>query len=307
MNLLTNRIFYFVKPIIPRWVQISLRKKIASKKFSKYKDIWPIYEKACIKPNKWQGWPENKQFALILTHDVETKGGMENCHKLIEIEKKLGLRSSINFVPERYKVSNALINFIKKNEFEIGVHGLKHDGKLFLSKKVFSKRAPIINKYLDEWGAIGFYSPAMHHNLAWLHMLNIEYDSSTFDVDPFEPQPDGVGKIFPFQVKDNNYGKNYIELPYTLPQDITLFIILEEKNIGIWKKKLNWIADNGGMVLLKTHPDYMKFNKDKHKLYKYPVELYIEFIEYVKNKYRGEYWHVLPKKIAQYWMEKYSF
>ena len=31
-------------------------------------------------------------------------------------------------------------------------------------------------------------------------MLNIAYDASTFDTDPFEPQPDGVNTIFPFWV-----------------------------------------------------------------------------------------------------------
>ena len=44
----------------------------------------------------------------------------------------------------------------------------------------------------------------MQHNLQWLHALNAEYDSSTFDTDPFEPEPDGVGTIFPFWVPGPN-------------------------------------------------------------------------------------------------------
>jgi hypothetical protein len=35
-------------------------------------------------------------------------------------------------------------------------------------------------------------SSFMHHNLKWLASLNIKYSISTFDTDPFEPQPDGV-------------------------------------------------------------------------------------------------------------------
>jgi hypothetical protein len=31
-----------------------------------------------------------------------------------------------------------------------------------------------------------------------------------------------------------------------------------EKTISIWKKKLDWIVEKGGMALLITHPDYMK-------------------------------------------------
>lgn len=43
--------------------------------------------------------------------------------------------------------------------------------------------------------------PAVHHNLEWIGELDIEYDLSTFDTDPFMPQPDGVGTIFPFLVE----------------------------------------------------------------------------------------------------------
>ena len=69
---------------------------------------------------------------------------------------------------------------------------------LYRFRRVLQQRASIINAYLKEWGAVGFRSPAMHHNLEWLQDLDIEYDASTFDTDPFEPQPDGVGTIFPF-------------------------------------------------------------------------------------------------------------
>jgi len=34
----------------------------------------------------------------------------------------------------------------------------------------------------------GFSLPSMHHNLEWIGELDIEYDASTFDTDPFEPQ-----------------------------------------------------------------------------------------------------------------------
>ena len=41
----------------------------------------------------------------------------------------------------------------------------------------------------------------MLRNLDWLHDLTIAWDSSTFDTDPFEPQADGAGTIFPFWVR----------------------------------------------------------------------------------------------------------
>lgn len=54
-------------------------------------------------------------------------------------------------------------------------------------------------------------------------------------------------------------GTGFVELPHSLVQDFTLFVILRERNIAIWRRKLDWIAERGGMALLKTHPDYMCF------------------------------------------------
>jgi hypothetical protein len=99
----------------------------------------------------------------------------------------------------------------------------------------------------------------MLHNLEWLQELEIRYDASTFDTDPFEPQPDGAKTIFPFWVPRES-GGGYVELPYTLAQDSTVFLVLKERTIDLWKKKLDWLVERGGMVLLGAHPDYMSFN-----------------------------------------------
>jgi hypothetical protein len=79
----------------------------------------------------------------------------------------------------------------------------------------------------------------MIRNLEWIHDLNIEYDASTFDTDPFEPQPEGVTTIFPFWIRGNGDQNGYVELPYTLSQDFTLFILMGEKSREIWKRKLD--------------------------------------------------------------------
>ena len=301
--MLINGIYYFFKPFIPRTVQLFLRRKIIQRKRLLYCDIWPIDEHAAEVPEGWSGWPEKKQFALVLTHDVDTALGHEKSLALMEIEKELGFRSSFNFVPERYPVAPSIRNVLTSNGFEIGIHGLKHDGKLYSSKKKFNERATRINQYLKDWEAVGFRSPAMHHNLDWIHDLQIMYDASTFDTDPFEPQSDGVRTIFPFWVNGNFFQKGYLELPYTLPQDFTLFILMKEKNIEIWKKKLDWLADKGGMALLNTHPDYMNFNGKKLRTEEYPVKLYKEFLYYVLEKFKDKFWCSLPKDLTCFWCQ----
>ena len=59
----------------------------------------------------------------------------------------------------------------------------------------------------------------------------------------------------------NSSSEGYVELPYTLPQDSTLFLVLRETTPEIWMRKLDWIAEHGGMVLLDMHPDYMSFDR----------------------------------------------
>jgi len=305
-----GKVYYKIKPYIPRRVQIFIRSLFARGKRGFYKDKWPIDESAKIPPEEWNGWPGEKQFAFVLTHDIETSEGLKSCLKIAEIEKKMGFRSAFYFVPKRYDVPSSIIDFLQGNGFEVGVHGLYHDGKLFHTQEIFKKRADIINHYLKQWGAVGFRAPVMHHNLDWLCTLNIKYDASTFDTDPFEPQSDGLGTIFPVKIKSCQYQdechssdcqnkkSGYVEFPYTLPQDFSLFILLKEKNIDIWKQKSDWIILHGGMALINTHPDYMSFEESPLSYDKYSYQYYVEFLEYIKTTYKDKYWHALPKDLA---------
>jgi hypothetical protein len=278
-----------------------MRQIIARARKNRHSHSWPILETAGKQPKGWRGWPDGKKFALVLTHDVDTARGQKRCYQLMELEKQLGFRSVFNFVPERYSVSIKLRKDLIKHGFEVGVHGLNHDGKLFRSRKIFNERSEKINMYLKAWNAVGFRSPAMHHNLEWIHDLDIRYDMSTFDVDPFEPQSEGVNIIFPFWVVKHSNNHGYVELPYTLPQDFTLFILMREKTIDIWKNKLDWIVQHGGMALLNTHPDYMNFNGADLALEDYDACNYKNFLLYIKENYKNEYWHVLPKEISRFW------
>lgn len=294
-----RKVFYILKPFIPRFIQIILRRKLVRKQMVKYKNIWPIFPGSEKKPSGWKGWPDEKKFAFVLTHDVELQGGHDKCRRLLDIEKGLGFKSSFNFVPERYSVSEELRKYIADNGFEVGVHGLNHDGKLFSNKKTFDSRVEKINEYLKEWNALGFRAPAMHHNLDWIQQLNVEYDLSTFDTDPFEPQSDGVGTIFPFIVTKNE-DDGYVELPYTLVQDFTVFILMNENNLNIWKDKTKWIVNNGGMVLVNVHPDYISFNNSTKRKEEFSVDIYVEFLKHIKSEYQNKYWQALPREVAAY-------
>ncbi len=298
--MLRNKVYYGIKPLLPASFRWTVRRWYAGRIRAATRHCWPVLPGSERAPTGWPGWPEGKKFGLLLTHDVEGQAGLDKCRQLMELEKHLGFRASFNFIPEgEYQVSKGLRAELRSNGFEVGVHDLHHDGKLYSSRQDFAGKAARINRYLSDWDAVGFRSGFMHHNLQWLHDLEIAYDASTFDTDPFEPQPDGVDTIFPFWVPGAGKG-GYFELPYTLAQDSTLFLVLREETIAIWRSKLDWVVAHGGMVIIPTHPDYMNFSGRGRSRHEYPVARYREILQYLRSHYDGAFWHGTPRELVSF-------
>lgn len=301
---LLARAYYHLKPFLPSGLRWAMRRSRIPGILMRHDGSWPIDETASGMPGDWNGWPDGKRFAFVLTHDVESAEGVSKVKDLAGLEMSHGFRSSYNFIPEgSYTDPVELRDWLGCHGFEIGVHDLCHDGHLYESRESFSRNAKSINRYLRDWQAVGFRSGFMLRQLEWLHDLDVLYDASTFDTDPFEPQPDGAHTIFPFHVKPNAGvgGVGYVELPYTLPQDSTLFLLLREKTTDIWKRKLEWIANNGGMALVNIHPDYVNFSGRHHSNSCYPSTLLDDFMKHVHSNYHGEFWNPLARDLAAWY------
>jgi hypothetical protein len=233
-------------------------------------------------------WPDGAQFAFVLTHDVETADGIGRVEKIAALEEELGFRSSWNFVPNKYSVDRGLVRDLTQRGFELGVHGYNHDGRLFTSRGVFNRRLPAIHAALEAWGAVGFRAPMVHRNLAWMQSLQVDYDASCFDADPYQAMPGGVGGVWPFMAG------RFVELPYTLPQDHTLFVALEERDEQTWLRKLEYIIKLCGMALAITHPDYL--DSDAR------LDAYHRLLERAREI--PLMWHALPKDVAAWWRDR---
>ena len=261
LNFTLKKKFYYsvLRPLLPIKIRQVLQNKHSSHIKLKENFIYDellnyIKEKPGFNEALKNLYPENNSSAIVLTHDVEEQEGFNFIPKVLELEEKCGFKSSWNIVPYKYKIDNNIIELIQEAGGEVGIHGYNHDGKLYYSQKVFNQRAKFINEAIKKYNAVGFRSPQVHRNLEWLQKLNIQYDASCFDYDPYQPFPGGTGSIWPFIA-----GK-FVELPYTLPQDHTLFYVLKVRDIDIWIRKTKWIIKNNGVILIITHPDYLRKN-----------------------------------------------
>jgi hypothetical protein len=298
---LPMRAYYGVKPLMPRRLQIALRRLYAKRQVRTEFPRWPIEpllverHRAALRVELERrgterlptiaDWPDGRRFASVLTHDVEGPAGVANVRKIIEIERRHGFVSSWNFVAEWYPIEDGLFDDIRAAGCEIGLHAVKHDCKLFESRASFEAQLPAIHRYLAEWGAAGFRSPATHRNADWMPELGALYDSSFPDTDPFEPQAGGCCSILPYFLDD------LVELPITLLQDHTLWEILREDTIDLWTRKGDWIIANGGLLNLITHPDYLDTPAR--------LRMYEEYLEYLAVQDDG--WHALPREVAAWW------
>jgi hypothetical protein len=301
---MNSDLYYTLRPFVPRWAQIAARRWRAGRLVQQNQHCWPTWKAAGVQPPSWPGWPGGKRFALVLTHDVETGVGVSRCEALASLEKNRGFRSAFAFVPLRYQTPERLRRILVDEGFEIMVHGLYHDGKDFRDRQTFEKRRGPMNDFLRSWETRGFATPSMLHDLSWISELDVDYAISTYDIDPFEVQSCQFGRIFPFWVQPPGGERDgFVELPYTLPQDFTMFVLLREKSNAIWRQKLDWIADKGGMALIKTHPDYMSFDASDKQADRYPVDLYTDFLDYVRERYGNEVWLARPSEAARFWRE----
>lgn len=295
------RTYYLLRPLVPRRLQLAARRAYARRQGRRTFPGWPIEDvlveqqyadlRRQLSDHGPRGvpivnfWPEGRRFAFVLTHDVEGPGGVENIGAVREVEQRHGLVSSWNFCAEEYPIPDGVFANLRAAGCEIGLHGIDHQGKLFSSRARFEANLPKIHRYLREWDAAGFRSPALHRNADWMPELSCEYDSSYPDTDPYEPQPGGCCSIFPF------FNGDLVELPVTLVQDHTLFEILRHRDIGVWTQKSDWIIRHHGLVNVIVHPDYM--------LKPERLALYDELLAFLTAQDGA--WHALPRDVARWW------
>jgi peptidoglycan/xylan/chitin deacetylase (PgdA/CDA1 family) len=298
--------YYRVKRLVPRRLQIRARRRLARWQGVPEFPRWPLdrsvaellrfYVRCSLISSgqrslrfRWF-WPDARAAAVVLTHDVESAAGLKLTLELAALEEDRGLRSSFNIVSSWYPIDMGIIRELQDRGFEIGLHGIHHDRSMFSSRESFESQLEAVAEGARKLGAEGFRSPATHRVYEWLAELPVLYDCSIPHSDPYEPQPGGCCSVWPFFIGD------VVELPYTLPQDHTLFTVLGHKTIDVWRRQVEGVVELNGLVQCVTHPD-PGYLGDRAKR-----ALYADFLDALRQ--RDDVWYALPREVAAWWRQR---
>ncbi len=305
---ISKRIYYLIRPLLPVPVRKHLQKIRLHGREKIFFPHWPVdftiealMERSLEQilkhrqleriPFIWF-WPDGARGSVMMTHDVETAAGRDFCGQLMDLNDSFGIKSSFQIIPVgRYTNSEELFEGFRTRGFEVNVHDFNHDGRLFEDKQEFLRRAAQINQFLKKMKTQGYRSGAMYRNQEWYDALECSYDMSVPNVARMEPQAGGCCTVKPHFI-----GK-ILELPLTTIQDYTLFHILTDYSIGLWKQQIALILERNGLVSFIVHPDYV--------IEKRARDVYTELLAYLAQlRKQRNLWFALPAEIDRWWRNR---
>jgi len=224
-----------------------------------------------------------------MTHDVETADGRDFCAELMDVYDSFGIKACFQIVLEdRYAMPEQLLEAIRSRGFEIAVQDLNHDGRLFDNRPLFLERVARINSYAKQYSAKGFRSAVLYRNPDWYNDLDFSFDMSMPNVAPLDPQPGGCCTVLPYFIG------NILELPVTTTQDYTLFHLLGQRSIDLWKTQIDLILEHNGLAHFIVHPDYIQERDTK--------AVYLDLLGYLRElQGTTPLWVALPNEIDSWW------
>ncbi len=303
-----RKAYYFARPLMP----VKVRRHFQKFDLKDWDEIpfpaWPvdrtvdqILERLLKLSLKAQGasrlpfiwfWPEGHSSCAIMTHDVEESAGLEFCPQLMDIDDAAGIKASFQIVPEkRYTVSPKVLQTFRDREFEVNVQDLNHDGHLYQVREEFLRRAEKINRYLLKFGSSGFRAGSMYRNTDWYDAFDFSFDMSVPNVAHLESQRGGCCTVMPYFI-----GK-VLELPLTTTQDYSLFHILDDYSISLWKRQIELILEKHGLVSFIIHPDYVIEERAQNT--------YRALLAHLSElRSEGKIWVALPGEVDRWWRDR---
>jgi hypothetical protein len=161
---------------------------------------------------------------------------------------------------------------------------------LFWSEAQFRERAKQINAYGRRFGSRGFRSGAMYREQRWFDALEFSYDMSVPNVAHLEPQRGGCCSLMPYFIKD------IVELPLTTVQDYSLFHIIGDYSIDLWKRQAEVIVARHGLATFIAHPDYL--------IEKRARAVYVQLLAYLTELRERGVWLAAAGDVERWWRSR---
>jgi hypothetical protein len=122
--------------------------------------------------------------------------------------------------------------------------------------------------------------------------LSFSYDMSIPNVAHLDPQRGGCCTVMPYYLPGG-----MLELPVTTTQDYSLFHVLGEYSINLWKQQASIILGGHGLIHFIIHPDYITETRAQ--------SVYQALLEYL-NQLRSDHklWFPLPGEVDRWWRER---
>ena len=296
-------LFYRLKRFIPRRVQLGMRRRLIKRQGSPVFPAWPFevagfelvriaIADALLERDRealrfpWF-WPDGATAAVALTHDVESADGLARAGEVAAWEELHGFRSSFNVVSDWYPV-----------DMERGADAGRPRSRDRLSRHsprplpvrlpgVLRTTAPTPERRCEAPRGGRFSLTATHRVVEWLAELPFAYDCTMPHSDPHEPIPGGTATTWPF------FHGDVVELPYTAPQDHTLFNLLGHRDSTLWRRQLDSVIGCNGLFQVITHPDREYLGQATI------ANAYRDLLGAISL--RDDVWVALPREIADWW------
>jgi hypothetical protein len=300
-----RNLYYLFRP----WLSVGVRKHLQRAYLSGWRHKafprWPvdtsvedIGEQMLLRSMKVQGieripfiwfWPDGADNCVLMTHDVESQVGHDQCSDLMNLDDEFEIKASFQVVPEGpYSVADSLLEEMRDRGFELNVQDLNHDGHLFAERSEFLRRAKKINKYGKDYGAKGFRAAVLYRNFEWMDALEFSYDMSVPNVAHLDPQHGGCCSVMPYFVGDT------LEIPLTTTQDYMLFHIIGDYSLDLWKTQVAAIREKHGLISFLVHPDYIIEQRARNT--------YRDLLNWLAElRSQQQLWFALPAEVDEWW------
>jgi hypothetical protein len=131
----------------------------------------------------------------------------------------------------------------------------------------------------------------LYRKQVWYDALDFAYDMSVPNVAHLDPQHGGCCTVMPYFIGD------ILELPVTTTQDYSLFNILHEYSIDLWKRQIDLIMEKHGLMSFIVHPDYVVKARER--------DIYERLLNHLSGLGKDKnVWLSTPGEVNRWWRQR---